>query len=156
MIPWTKEWYALTDWEKDLAGDVYGTNAHRRYGGDFQGVIDRLAYLKDLGVTALYFNPVFAAPSLHKYDALVFHHMDPFFGPDPIADLELLKNTSADPASWTWSAADKQFLELVKQAHQKGMRVIIDGVFNHSSTGFFAFERAMKITRKKMAPRIPP
>ena len=139
MIPWTKEWYALTDWEKDLAGDVYGTNAHRRYGGDFQGVIDKLDYLKDLGVTALYFNPVFAAPSLHKYDALVFHHMDPFFGPDPKADRELLKNPSTDPSTWTWSAADKQFLELVKQAHAKGIRVIIDGVFNHTSTDFFAF-----------------
>jgi len=139
MIPWTKEWYALTDWEKDLAGDVYGTNAHRRYGGDFQGVIDKLDYLKDLGITALYFNPVFAAPSLHKYDALVFHHMDPFFGPDPLADLELLKNPSTDPASWTWSAADKQFLELVKKARERGMRVIIDGVFNHTATDFFAF-----------------
>ena len=118
MIPWTKEWYALTDWEKDLAGDVYGTNAHRRYGGDFQGVIDKLDYLKDLGITALYFNPVFAAPSLHKYDALVFHHMDPFFGPDPAADLKLLENPSTDPASWAWSAADKQFLELVKKTHE--------------------------------------
>ena len=139
MIPWTKEWYALTDWEKDLAGDVYGTNAHRRYGGDFQGVIDKLDYLKDLGITALYFNPVFAAPSLHKYDALVFHHMDPFFGPDPSADLEFLENPSTDPASWTWSAADKQFLELVKKARERGMRVIIDGVFNHTATDFFAF-----------------
>jgi len=139
MIPWTKEWYALTDWEKDLAGDVYGTNAHRRYGGDFQGVIDKLDYLKDLGITALYFNPVFAAPSLHKYDALVFHHMDPFFGPDPIGDLELLKNPPTDPSTWKWSAADKQFLELIQKAHAKGMKVIIDGVFNHTSTDFFAF-----------------
>ena len=138
-IPWTKEWYALTDWEKELAGDIYGTNAHRRYGGDFQGVIDKLDYLKDLGITAIYFNPVFASPSPHKYDALVFHQMDPFFGPDPAADLELLKNTSVDPTSWTWSAADKLFLELVKKAHEKGIRVIIDGVFNHTSTDFFAF-----------------
>ena len=140
IIPWTKEWYALTDWEQQLAGDVYGTNAHRRYGGDFQGIIDKLDYLKDLGVTAIYLNPVFAAPSLHKYDALLFHHMDPFFGPNPVADLELLKNPSTDPASWTWSAADQLFLELVKKAHEKGMRVILDGVFNHTSTGFFAFE----------------
>lgn len=140
MIPWIKEWYALTDWEQELAGDVYGTNAHRRYGGDFQGIIEKLAYLKDLGVTAIYLNPVFAAPSLHKYDALLFHHMDPFFGPDPVADLELLKNPSTDPGSWSWSAADKLFLELIKKAHEKGLHVIIDGVFNHTSTGFFAFE----------------
>jgi len=136
---WTKEWYAMDEWERDLAPDLYGSVHHRRYGGDFQGVIDKLDYLKDLGVTALYFNPVFAAPSMHKYDALVFHHMDPFFGPDPAADVELLKNASADPATWTWSAADKLFLELLKQAHARGMRVIIDGVFNHTATGFFAF-----------------
>ena len=139
ITPWTKEWYALDDWERDLSSQVYDNIHHRRYGGDFQGVIDKLDYLKDLGITALYFNPVFAAPSHHKYDALVFHHMDPFFGPAPAADLELLKNASADPSTWTWSAADKLFLELVKQAHARGMRVIIDGVFNHTATGFFAF-----------------
>ena len=137
--PWEKEWYAMEDWEKDLAQDMYGSVHHRRYGGDFQGVIEKLDYLKDLGITALYFNPVFAAPSLHKYDALVFHHMDPFFGPNPSADLELLKNASADPSTWTWSAADKLFLELVKKAHERGMKIIIDGVFNHTSTDFFAF-----------------
>ena len=139
ITPWTKEWYAMEGWERDLASDVYGSLHHRRYGGDFQGVIDKLDYLKDLGVTALYFNPVFAAPSLHKYDALVFHHMDPFFGPDPTADLKLLENPSTDPATWTWSAADKLFLELVIKAHEKGIKVIIDGVFNHTSTDFFAF-----------------
>lgn len=139
ITPWTKEWYAMDDWERDLAPDVYGSVHHRRYGGDFQGVIDKLDYLKDLGITALYFNPVFAAPTLHKYDALVFHHMDPFFGPDPAADLELLKNASADPSTWTWSAADKLFLELVKQAHARGMKIVIDGVFNHTATDFFAF-----------------
>jgi glycosidase len=50
-----------------------------------------------------------------------------------------LENPSTDPASWTWSAADKQFLELVKKARERGMRVIIDGVFNHTATDFFAF-----------------
>ena len=77
IIPWTKEWYALTPWEKDLARDVYGTNALRRYGGDFQGIIDKLSYLKDLGITAIYLNPVFESSSLHKYDARSFHHADP-------------------------------------------------------------------------------
>lgn len=136
---WGKEWYAMDEWERDLAPDMYGSVHHRRYGGDFQGVIDKLDYLRDLGVTALYFNPVFAAPSHHKYDALVFHHMDPFFGPNPAADLELLQRSSADPATWTWSSADKLFLDLIKQAHAKGIKVIIDGVFNHTSTDFFAF-----------------
>lgn len=136
---WTREWYALADWEQDLSPNVYDNLHYRRYGGDFQGIMDRLDYLKDLGVTAIYCNPVFAAPSHHKYDALVFHHMDPFFGPDPVADLALLNHASADPSTWTWSAADKLFLELVRQAHARGIKVIIDGVFNHTATGFFAF-----------------
>ena len=147
-IPWTKEWYALTDWEKELAGDIYGTNAHRRYGGDFQGVIDKLDYLKDLGITAVYLNPVFESPSLHKYDARSFHHADPHFGPDPEGDKALVLGETANPDSWKWTAADKKLLELVKEAHRRGIRVILDGVFNHCSTDFFAFADLRKNQEK--------
>ena len=139
VIPWTKEWYGLTEWEKELAGDVYGTNAHRRYGGDFQGIIDKLDYLKDLGITAIYLNPVFESPSLHKYDALSFHHADPHFGPDPEKDKAMVSGETADPKTWKWTTADKLLLELIRQAHLRGIRVILDGVFNHCSTDFFAF-----------------
>ena len=148
MIPWGKEWYALTEWEKELAGDVYGTNGHRRYGGDFQGVIDRLDYLKDLGVTAIYFNPVFESPSLHKYDARSFHHCDPHFGPDPAGDLAMTRGETSDPASWKWTSSDKLFLELVRQAHLRGLKVILDGVFNHCATEFFAFADLKKNQEK--------
>lgn len=139
IVPWTKEWYALTAWEKDLASDVYGTNAHRRYGGDFQGIIDKLDYLKDLGINAIYLNPVFESSSLHKYDARSFHHADPHFGPDPEGDKAMVTGETADPGTWKWTAADKMLLELLRQAHLRGMYVILDGVFNHCSTDFFAF-----------------
>ena len=58
----------------------------RRYGGDLQGVIDRLDYLQQLGVTALFLNPINDAPSLHKYDARSYAHIDRNFGPDPRGD----------------------------------------------------------------------
>lgn len=148
ITPWTKEWYGMDEWEKDLAPDAYGTMHHRRYGGDFQGIIDKLDYLQDLGVTAIYFNPIFESSSLHKYDARSYHHADPHFGPDPEGDKALLAGETADPATWKWTAADKLFLELVHQAHTRGIRVILDGVFNHCATDFFAFADLKKNQEK--------
>jgi len=148
IIPWTKEWYALMDWERDLAQDVYGTNAHRRYGGDFQGIMEKLDYLKDLGVNAIYLNPVFESSSLHKYDARSFHHADPHFGPDPQGDKNLVAGETASPETWKWTAADKMLLELLSQAHRRGIRVILDGVFNHCAPDFFAFADLKKNQEK--------
>ncbi|CAM3189682.1 glycoside hydrolase family 13 protein [Rhodothermus bifroesti] len=141
LSPWTGDWYARDDWEREMGEDFYESYAvfHRRYGGDLQGVIDRLDYLKDLGVTALYFNPVFYARSLHKYDGNTFHHIDPYFGPDPEGDLALMAQETEDPSTWHWTAADRLFLRLIQEAHARGMRVIIDGVFNHTGRDFFAF-----------------
>ncbi|MCA9235579.1 MAG: glycoside hydrolase family 13 protein [Planctomycetales bacterium] len=140
ISPWTGDWYARADWEA-AAGPSYFDNGvfNRRYGGDLQGVIDQLDYLQTLGVNALYFNPLFYARSLHKYDAASMHHIEPYFGPDPAGDLELIASETSDPATWQWTAADKLFLELLAAAHERGMRVIIDGVFNHTGRDFFAF-----------------
>lgn len=89
----------------------WNPNEHPRrqdfYGGDLQGVIDHLDYLKQLGVNGLYFNPIFKAPSNHKYDTQDYYQIDPHFG-----DAKLFK-------------------KLVEQAHQRGMRVMLDAVFNH-------------------------
>jgi glycosidase len=148
ITPWTKEWYGMDEWEKELAPDAYGTMHHRRYGGDFQGIMDKLDYLKELGVTAIYFNPIFESTSLHKYDARSYHHADPHFGPDPEGDKALILSETADPTTWKWTAADKMFLELVRQAHARGIRVILDGVFNHCATDFFAFADLKKNQEK--------
>ena len=72
-----------TDWEKKMGPDFYDSVFDRRYGGDLQGVLDKLDYLKDLGINAIYFNPLFYSRSLHKYDGNSYHHIDPYFGPDP-------------------------------------------------------------------------
>jgi glycosidase len=142
VTPWTGDYYQRDEWERSIGGNFYENGAfHRRYGGDLQGVIDKLDYLQGLGVTALKFNPVFWGRSMHKYDGNTFHHIDPNFGPDPEGDFEIIRNggETADPATWKWTSADKLFLELVKQAHARGMKVVIDGVFNHSGRDFFAF-----------------
>lgn len=85
-------------------------------GGDLQGIIDRLPYLENLGVTALYLTPIFKARTNHKYDTCDYLQVDPSFG-----DLEL-------------------FRRLVSTCHTRGMRVVLDAVFNHCGDGFWAFQ----------------
>lgn len=139
IMDWEADWFERADWEKAMGGDFVSTLQHRRYGGDLQGVIDKLDYLKELGITGIYFNPIFSANSLHKYDGNSFHHIDPHFGPDPAGDLKLIAEESSNPRSWNWTAADKLFLELLKEAKARNIRVIIDGVWNHTGRDFFAF-----------------
>ena len=136
---WTADWYARADWERALGPDFYDGVFRRRYGGDLQGVLDRVGYLDSLGVTAVYFNPVFYAASLHKYDASSYHHVDPYFGPDPGGDLAIIAAETGDPATWRWTAADRLLLRVVDALHARGIRVVLDGVFNHTGTQFWAF-----------------
>jgi cyclomaltodextrinase len=137
---WTADWYAPAAWEKEMGEGFYRTVFDRRYGGDLQGVLDKLDYLSDLGINCIYFNPLFYSRSLHKYDGNSYHHIDPYFGPDPKGDLALIAKETANPLTWKWTAADKLFLRLIKEAHKRGIRVIIDGVFNHTGRDFFAFQ----------------
>lgn len=153
ITPWTADWYARDEWETEQdkkqspdASPAFYRNGvfDRRYGGDLQGIIDKLDYIASLGINTIYFNPVFYARSLHKYDGNSFHHVDPYFGPDPKGDFEIMDRETADPSTWEWTAADKLFLELIKQAHARGIRVVIDGVFNHTGRDFFAFADVRK------------
>ena len=138
---WTADWYARDDWEKAEGPGFYQHGVfERRYGGDLQGVLDKMDYLSSLGINALYFNPLFYARSLHKYDGNSYHHIDPYFGPDPAGDFALIDKETSDPTTWQWTAADKLFLRVVKDAHARGMKVILDGVFNHTGRDFFAFK----------------
>src|SRR5690606_35250740 len=73
VAEWTADWYARADWEREASDDFYVTVQLRRYGGDLAGIIERLDYLDSLGVTALYLNPIFESPSLHKYDGATYH-----------------------------------------------------------------------------------
>jgi len=96
---WTSNWFSQDVWEKDLGGHFRSHLYERRYGGDIRGIIDHLDYLKELGIGAIYLNPIFEAASLHKYDGSTFHHIDVNFGPDPDGDRELIKSETPDDPS---------------------------------------------------------
>lgn len=138
--PWTSDWYELQPYEQRNGKDLYYNLQRRRYGGDLKGVIDKLDYIKSLGVDAIYMTPVFWSPSSHKYDALCYHHVDPTFGPDPKGDIALMeKENPLDVKTWVWTKADLLALRLIKEVHARNMRIIFDGVFNHMGVKSFAF-----------------
>jgi len=89
-------------------------------GGDLRGVVDKLDYLQDLGVNALYLNPIFASASNHRYHTFDYFQIDPLLG------------------------GNEAFRELLDAAHAKQMHVVIDGVFNHASRGFWAFHHILE------------
>ena len=101
-------------WDEPLTGEAGGSTF---YGGDLDGISEKLPYLKQLGVTALYLNPVFVAPSVHKYDTEDYRRVDPQFG------------------------GDAALLRLRHNTQKEGMRLILDGVFNHSGDSHAWFDR---------------
>lgn len=145
-VPWTQSWYkpfvGKDKSKPQERGEFNSFIYDRRYGGDLQGVKEKLPYLRELGITAIYFNPIFLAESLHKYDASDYRHVDDFFG---VKDsLKEVSGETVDPKTWQWSKSDKVFLDFLKEAHAQGFKVIIDGVFNHVGRNFWAFQDVMK------------
>jgi glycosidase len=111
-----------TTWNEEIydpraTGMYEGAYSNQFYGGDLQGVIDKLDYLRDAGFTVLYFNPIFASPSNHKYDGTTYEEIDPAFG---------------DYATFT---------RLITETQARGMHVILDGVFNHTSSDSVYFDK---------------
>jgi glycosidase len=158
-VPWTHKWYKpyKPKSTRSKKGDKPGAGSKdsfsesggffdfifdRRYGGDLQGVKQRLPYLKDLGITAIYFNPIFLAESMHKYDASDFRHIDDYFG--VAGSLQRIKGETTDPATWQWSESDLVFLDFLKEAHRLGFKVVLDGVFNHVGRDFWAFKDVLR------------
>jgi glycosidase len=141
LTPWDQDWYEQQDWARADGGGFYKTVQARRFGGDLQGVLDKLDYLHDLGVTAIYFNPLNDSPSLHKYDARHYRHIDRNFGPDPAGDSAIIDaENPIDPTTWRWTAADRLFLKLVRELHRRNMRVIMDYSWNHTGVTFWAWQ----------------
>ncbi|MDR1067299.1 MAG: glycoside hydrolase family 13 protein [Clostridiales bacterium] len=112
------------------------------YGGDLKGVIDKMDYLKDLGVEAIYFCPIFVSPSNHKYDTQDYDHIDPHYGKiikdggeplsrDKFSNRYATKYTLRTTDKANLDASDSLFCDLVKIAHKNGVKIILDGVFNH-------------------------
>ncbi len=111
---------------------------HRRYGGDLAGLEDKLPYLSDLGVNALYLTPVFQSISHHRYNATDYIHIDDVLGGGNYAE-EVAGEDLLDPSTWVWTTADKRFLSFLRKAKSMGFRVILDGVWNHVGEAHPAF-----------------
>lgn len=84
-------------------------------GGDLLGVVEKLDYLQDLGINAIYFNPIFQSAANHRYHTHDYFQVDPMLGGNPV------------------------FRDMLKEAHRRNIKVVLDGVFNHASRGFFQF-----------------
>jgi neopullulanase len=93
---------------------------HGFKGGDLYGIAEKIDYLKDLGITALYLNPIFASAANHRYHAYDYFNIDPLLG------------------------GNEAFAELLEKAHKNDIRIILDGVFNHSSRGFWQFHHVLE------------
>jgi len=93
---------------------------HGFKGGDLYGIAERLDYIKDLGITALYLNPIFASASNHRYHTYDYYNVDPLLG------------------------GNEAFRLLLDKAHKKNIRVVLDGVFNHASRGLWQFNHVLE------------
>lgn len=141
----TNEYYYIGDYSQRVTNwDKYPANMGVRefYGGDLQGVMDKLDYLQDLGVEVVYFNPLFVSPSNHKYDIQDYDYIDPHYGKIVDDGGEVLPNGVTDNSQATkykkrttglknLEASNELFIQLVEELHRRGMKVILDGVFNH-------------------------
>ncbi|MDO5345084.1 MAG: glycoside hydrolase family 13 protein [Lachnospiraceae bacterium] len=128
----------VTEWGKRPAA----MDVREFYGGDLEGVRQKLDYLQELGVDVIYFNPLFVSPSNHKYDIQDYDYIDPHFGKIVMDEGELLPHWAKDNKQATkyinrvtrkenLEASNQLFIRLVEEAHSRGIKVILDGVFNH-------------------------
>ena len=185
---WTADFKDKVGWERIGEQNIdYSLKYARMYGGDLQGIKEKIPYLKELGITAIWLNPVFFSYQNHKYGANDFRHISPDFGTIKTSgkeygveinkenkfgnksyvdvlgsnvknnsELELLQvnlkgedrgkngyGETEDPATWVWTESDLIMVDLIKELHKNGIRVIFDGVFNHSSDRHWSFDVVM-------------
>ncbi|WP_304177855.1 alpha amylase N-terminal ig-like domain-containing protein [Leptotrichia trevisanii] len=185
---WTADFREQVVWEKLGEREIdYSLKYARMYGGDLQGIKEKIPYMKELGINAVWLNPVFFSYQNHKYGANDFRHISPDFGTIKTSgkthDVEINKNNkygnksyvdvlgnkastsselkllevnlngenrgkngygeTEDPSTWVWTESDLIMVDLIKEFHKNGIRVIFDGVFNHSSSEHWTFNMVL-------------
>ena len=185
---WTADFREQTIWEKLGEREIdYSLKYARMYGGDLQGIKEKIPYMKELGINAVWLNPVFFSYQNHKYGANDFRHISPDFGTiktsgethgveinrnnkygnksygdvlgnkaTKSSELKLMEvnlkgenrgkngyGETEDPATWVWTESDLIMVDLIKEFHKNGIRVIFDGVFNHSSSEHWTFNMVL-------------
>ena len=185
---WTADFREQVIWEKLGEREIdYSLKYARMYGGDLQGIKEKIPYMKELGINAVWLNPVFFSYQNHKYGANDFRHISPDFGTiktsgsthgveinrnnkygnksyvdvlgnkaTTSSELKLLEvnlkgenrgkngyGETEDPATWVWTESDLIMVDLIKEFHKNGIRVIFDGVFNHSSSEHWTFNMVL-------------
>ena len=163
---WNGNYETKNEWEENALNDVQ--NYTRYYGGDLQGIKEKLDYLKELGVEYIIISSPFYSLSNHKYDTIYFNHVDPYFGYieqtgtnkgldikgkvhnnngdkelnllifNPGTKKNLLDENLTDMATWVWTDSDLEFASLMKEAHKKGLKVVLEVAPDTVSTKFFA------------------
>ena len=163
---WNSNYEEKSEWEENTLNDMQ--NYTRYYGGDLEGIIEKLDYIKDLGVEYIILSSPFYSLSNHKYDTIYFNHVDPYFGSmeqtgtvkgldiqakvhnnngdmelnllifNPETDKNLLNEDLRDTRTWVWTDSDLQLASLVKIAHQKGLKVVLEVAPDITSNRFFA------------------
>ena len=185
---WTADFREQVIWEKLGEREIdYSLKYARMYGGDLQGIKEKIPYMKELGINAVWLNPVFFSYQNHKYGANDFRHISPDFGTiktsgkthgveinknnkygnksyvdvlrnkaSTSSELKLLQvnlngenpgkngyGETEDPSTWVWTESDLIMVDLIKEFHKNGIRVIFDGVFNHSSSEHWTFNMVL-------------
>ncbi len=163
---WNGNYEAKSNWEKNSNSEML--NYSRYYGGDLQGIKEKLDYLKDLGVNYIILSSPFYSFTNHKYDTIDFHHIDPFFGNmeqtgttkgleikgkihnvsgdkelnllvfNPQTKRNLLDENMKDEKTWVWTDSDLELASLVNEAHAKGIKVVVEVALDTTSVRFFA------------------
>ena len=125
----------LVEQVEEWGAPVANLDVGRFYGGDLKGVLKKLDYLQDLGVEVIYFNPLFVSPSNHKYDSQDYDYIDPHLGviinDGAIGDSAFSRYIKRTTDKENLEASNAFFAKLVEEIHRRGMKVILDGVFNH-------------------------
>ncbi len=149
----TLQGFEVTDWGDDwntpLYSEIEAQNRYfsyaekntRRYGGDLQGIIEKLDYLKGLGIEGIKLSPVYYSNSNHKLDTIDYGHISPDYG---ITDKNSYRELETGLESEIWTNSDKLFQKLVDEVHKKNMRVVLDINLSYVSSEFFAYKDLLK------------